>query len=56
MQIINSSENKLISEIEALKESFKEERGKHFDPELIDIFFNHLDEFLTIRNSINDIN
>ncbi len=28
----------------------KEERGKHFDPKLIDIFFEHLDEFLEIRN------
>ena len=25
---------------------FKEERGKHFDPKLVDIFFEHLDEFL----------
>jgi PAS domain S-box-containing protein len=29
---------------------FKEERGKHFDPKLVDIFFDHLDEFLAIRN------
>jgi len=34
---------------------FKEERGKHFDPELVDIFFNNLDEFLNIRNSLKDI-
>lgn len=34
---------------------FKEERGKHFDPELIDIFFKHLDEFLTIREQLKDI-
>jgi len=33
---------------------FKEERGKHFDPKLIDIFFAHLDEFLDIRNSLKD--
>jgi response regulator RpfG family c-di-GMP phosphodiesterase len=33
---------------------FKEERGKHFDPELIDIFFGHLDEFLVIRDRLKD--
>jgi len=26
-----------------------EEKGKHFDPQLVDIFFEHLDEFLKIR-------
>jgi HD-GYP domain-containing protein (c-di-GMP phosphodiesterase class II) len=34
---------------------FKEERGKHFDPKLIDIFFEHLDEFLKIRDKFKDI-
>ncbi len=34
---------------------FKEERGKHFDPALIDIFFDHLNEFLTIRNQLKDV-
>ena len=34
---------------------FKEERGEHFDPKLVDIFFNHLDEFLEIRNQFKDI-
>ena len=33
---------------------FKEEKGKHFDPKLIDIFFEHLDEFLKIRDSLKD--
>ena len=28
---------------------FQEERGKHFDPKLVDIFFKHIDEFLQIR-------
>ncbi|QIR77305.1 HD domain-containing protein [Sulfurospirillum diekertiae] len=32
----------------------KEESGKHFDPKLIEIFFNHLNEFLSIRNSLKD--
>ncbi len=34
---------------------FKEERAKHFDPTLVDIFFEHLDEFLNIRDSLKDI-
>ncbi|MCK9374419.1 MAG: HD domain-containing protein [Sulfuricurvum sp.] len=33
---------------------FREERGKHFDPKLIDIFFDHLDEFLAIRDHLKD--
>lgn len=33
---------------------FKEERGKQFDPKLIDIFFEHLDEFLEIREKMKD--
>lgn len=33
-------------------EHIKNERGKHFDPELVDIFFNNLGEFLNIKNSI----
>ncbi len=34
---------------------FKEERGKHFDPKLVDIFFDKLDEFLKIRNIFKDV-
>ncbi len=33
---------------------FKEERGKHFDPHLIDIFFENLDDFLSIRDTFKD--
>ena len=33
---------------------FKEERAKHFDPKLIDIFFDKLDEFLEIRDTFKD--
>jgi response regulator RpfG family c-di-GMP phosphodiesterase len=33
---------------------FKEERGEHFDPMLIDIFFDHLDDFLSIREHLKD--
>ena len=39
---------------EKIFKMFKEERGEHFDPKLIDIFFNHLDDFLIIRDSMKD--
>jgi PAS domain S-box-containing protein len=32
----------------------QEERGKHFDPKLVDIFFEHLDKFLAIRDNYKD--
>lgn len=35
-------------------EFLKEESGKHFDPKLIDIFFEHLEEFLAIKNYFKD--
>ncbi len=34
---------------------FHEERGKHFDPKLVDIFFAHLDEILEIRKRFEDV-
>jgi response regulator RpfG family c-di-GMP phosphodiesterase len=34
---------------------FKEERGHHFDPHLIDLFFEHLEAFLLIRETFRDI-
>jgi PAS domain S-box-containing protein len=40
-----------------LEDIFKllnEEKGKHFDPNLIDIFFNNLDKFLEIKEHLND--
>ncbi len=33
---------------------FKEERGEHFDPKLVDIFFTYLDDFLNIRKTFKD--
>ncbi len=39
---------------ERIFKMFKEERGEHFDPKLIDIFFENLDEFLFIRDSMKD--
>lgn len=32
----------------------KQERAKHFDPELVDIFFEHVDEFLEIKKTLED--
>ncbi len=42
-------------EDERIFKLFKEERGEHFDPKLIDIFFEHLDEFLEVRDSLKDL-
>ena len=33
---------------------FKDESAKYFDPTLIEIFFNHLDDFLEIRNKFKE--
>ncbi|WMM24210.1 DUF3369 domain-containing protein [Tissierella sp. MB52-C2] len=33
---------------------FKEEKGKHFDPELVDILFENLNKFLEIRRRYSD--
>lgn len=42
-------------DLDKILELFREEKGKHFDPELIDIFFDNLDEILEIRDSLKDI-
>jgi response regulator RpfG family c-di-GMP phosphodiesterase len=34
---------------------FKQERGKHFDPILVDLLFDNLDEFLKIKIQLEDI-
>lgn len=39
--------------LEQILELFKEGRGKHFDPELIDLFFNNLDDFLSIKENFD---
>jgi len=39
---------------EKIFQMFHEEEGKHFDPKLIKIFFDHLDEFLSIRDLFQD--
>jgi len=32
----------------------KQERGKHFDPKLVDLFFENLDDFLSVREKFTD--
>lgn len=33
---------------------FKEQRGKHFDPELVDLFLDNLDIFLKVKDELKD--
>jgi response regulator RpfG family c-di-GMP phosphodiesterase len=40
--------------LESILQLFHEEKGKHFDPNLIDIFFQNLDKFITIMNMFKD--
>lgn len=39
---------------EKIFQYFKDERGGHFDPKLVDIFFEYLYEFLDVRDSLAD--
>ena len=41
-------------ELEKILELFIEQKGKHFDPKLIDLFFDNIDKFLLIRNKYRD--
>ena len=41
-------------ELEKIIEFFKEQKGKHFDPELVDLFLANLDKFLVIRDKFKD--
>lgn len=40
--------------LENILDLFTQERGKLFDPNIIDLFFEHLDEFLSIRDRMQD--
>jgi len=40
---------------DAIFQYFEEEKGKHFDPKLIELFFENLDKFLYIRKRYQDI-
>jgi response regulator RpfG family c-di-GMP phosphodiesterase len=42
--------------LEKILDLFNEEKGKHFDPNLIDIFMRNLEEFLQIRDKYKDVN
>src|SRR5574344_1001122 len=42
-------------EMEKVLELIKEQRGKHFDPKLVDIFFDNLDDILKIKEEHQDI-
>lgn len=41
-------------ELERILELFKEESGKHFDPDLVELFLNNLNQFLVIRDAFRD--
>ena len=41
-------------DLERILKLFKEEKGKHFDPKLVDLFLNNLDKFLLIRDKFQD--
>ena len=42
--------------LEDVLKLFNEEKGKHFDPNLIDVFMDNLDEILQIKENFKDIN
>ncbi len=41
-------------EIDKVLQLFREERGKHFDPELVDVFFENINEILAIYEKFKD--
>jgi HD-GYP domain-containing protein (c-di-GMP phosphodiesterase class II) len=43
-------------ELDRILAFIKDERGKHFDPKLVDIFFDNLDEFLDIQRRYKEVN
>ena len=42
-------------EDEEIFEFLKDQKGKHFEPKLVDILFDNLDDFLEIRETLKDI-
>ncbi|RXJ60524.1 HD domain-containing phosphohydrolase [Candidatus Marinarcus aquaticus] len=40
--------------LEKILRMFEEEKAEHFDPKVIEVFFDNLDEFLAIRDTYND--
>ncbi|MDD5755174.1 MAG: response regulator [Methylococcales bacterium] len=45
---------KLAWDLPLILNYFREQRGEHFDPILLDLFFEHLDKFLVIRDKFLD--
>lgn len=41
--------------LEKILDLLREERGRHFDPDLVDTFFARIDEFLAIRDAYPDL-
>jgi len=41
-------------EMEKILALFQEEKGKHFDPQLVELFFAHLDQFIAIKEQYKD--
>lgn len=41
-------------EDEKIFELFRNEKGKHFDPKLVDLFFDNIDKFIEIKNKYKD--
>ncbi|WP_373069692.1 response regulator [Sulfurimonas sp.] len=41
-------------ELDKILDLFREERGKHFDPKLVDIFLDNIDKFLVIRDKYQE--
>jgi len=41
-------------ELERILSLFQEEKGKHFDPDLVDLFLENIDKFLVIRDKYQD--
>jgi response regulator RpfG family c-di-GMP phosphodiesterase len=42
-------------ELDKILEYFREQRGRHFDPDLVDIFFECLDDLLRIRDQYPEL-
>jgi response regulator RpfG family c-di-GMP phosphodiesterase len=40
---------------EEIVEFFKNESGKHFEPKIVQILLDNIDELFTIRNNFNDV-
>ena len=40
---------------DAILKLFRDERGKHFDPEIVDLFFENLNDFLKIQIDMQDV-